>query len=165
MVDDEHLERILNRVHEWVRAADTKAEILGLMQTATAALLADDVPRWLAPTASGGLKFGVLLAVVLWLLSLLMTAFTVLAVTDHLHQQSITFFGDITKWKALDKYREAVNTIDDTALRNDYICQIYISSIICGDKHWYLKRGIWLYVSSVVVLEVSLVLSGLKSGR
>ena len=163
MVDDAHLERILDRVQEWTRAADTKAEILGAMQTATAALLADNVAGWFGPGTSAFLKVGMVVALGLWLVSLVMTVFAILAVTDNPHQQSVTFFGDVTKWKPLAEYRAAVDTIEAKSLRNDYIDQIYICSIICGDKHWYIKRAIWLFVFSLLTMEVTLVLNGFWS--
>ena len=163
MVDDAHLGRILDRVQEWTRAADTKAEILALMQTAAAAALASSISEWCAPSAHLWLKLGMIASIGLWLVSLVMTAYSILAVTDNPHQQSVTFFGDIPKWKPLNEYRKAVDSIAPVTLRNDYIDQIYICSIICGNKHWYLKRGIWLFVGSLVVMEITLVLNPLLS--
>jgi hypothetical protein len=132
------------------------------MQTAVAAFLADDVSGWFGPTVPVALKRGFVAAAGLWLVSVLMTAFAILAVTENPHQQSVTFFGDITKWKSVDAYRDALNTITDATVRNDYVDQIYICSIICGDKHWYIKRGIWLFLGSIVTIEVLLVVSGVS---
>lgn len=110
-VDTEHLERILDRVQEWTRAADTKAEILALMQTATAALLADDFASWFAAGTPAALKLGMALSVGLWIISVVMTAFAILAQTDNPSPKSITFFGDIAnkaQWATVEDYRASV---------------------------------------------------------
>src|SRR5688572_6932690 len=104
-VDDDHLERILDRVQEWTRAADTKSEILGLMQTASAALLAENLEEWFAPDTRAILRVGMGLAVALWGVSVTMTALAILANTKNPHRTSVTFFGDIAnveRWKDIE---------------------------------------------------------------
>ena len=50
--------------------------------------------------------------------------------------------------------------MSDDGLRKDYVDQIYVCSVICGDKHWYIKRGIWLFLLSVVAVELTIMING-----
>jgi hypothetical protein len=159
-VDTEHLERILNRIHDWIRAADTKASIVGLMQTATAALLADNLPHWFAADVSGTRRLITWIAVCLWVASVAMTTLAILWKGAKPVRQSMLFFGDITKWPSAHAYADYVKQISDADLVSDYTDQIYISSIICGDKYWYLRRGIWFFLGSLITAALAILSDG-----
>lgn len=154
------LERILNRVHEWTRAADQKAYILSVLQTVAAGVVATNLRDWFSSSNLSDLRLPVILSALLWLASVVFCSLTVFARTGRAGevQDSVTFFAHIGRHRKLLDYRHKVNTITDSLLRDDYIDQIWISGRICGLKHRFVKWGFSLFLASVAVFAVCLVI-------
>lgn len=151
------LERILDRVHEWTRAADAKTDVLVAIQAGVLAFLLPPVttwwtnatmppPRWV----QGGIALG-LAALVIGIYNALMALFPR---TKNPHRlKSVTFFGDIAAWK-LDEYRSKLDEITNERWREDLVTQIHASAAICVMKHHAIKVSVVFFVIGLATLAL-----------
>lgn len=161
MVDTPELERILNRIHEWTRAADMKAYILVLIQTAVPSILAGSLKEWYTDPGMMPYRFPVLLATIGWLGSLVLSSLAILARTGWRGRKSVTYFGSIETWK-LEAYRHHLAQLSTEDLRDDFVDQIWICARICSLKHFFVKFANYAFLVSSALIVGCYVYRALK---
>jgi hypothetical protein len=151
-VPAEHLERILNRIHDWTRSADNK---VGVLAGAEAALLVYVLPKiekwWQTPQPF--LTYLALLASTALMLTGAACALTALFPrdTNPSRRKSVTFFGDVAHM-TLDEFRRKVDEMDEGQIRSDYVSQIHVSSVIARKKHRLLRLSVGCFTAGIVLL-------------
>jgi hypothetical protein len=151
MMEIDALERTLARILEHTRAADQKAYILVIIQTAVPTMLATSLQKWYTDVAMEPYRLPVLLATAGWLVSLVFSALVILSRMKWHGRKSVTFFGTIQSWP-LEDYRKQLQGMDEAALRNDFIDQIWICSRICSLKHSFLRYANFLFLGSGLII-------------
>ena len=168
MIKTEDLERILDRVHEWTRAADVKVDILTAIEAGVVALLMPSLVGWINDPRNpldDRIWFSVGFAFLLFALTKSLQALfprtsdqwwkRLLQWVKGEHpdeiQKSITYFGHIADMTLAD-YRERLNTITPADLREDWIKQIHLSAGIAGRKHHNIKVAILLFCIGLFII-------------
>lgn len=168
MIETEDLEPILNRVHEWTRAADVKVDILTATEAGVVALMLPALVTWIQDPGNALenklwflLGFGFLLVALMKSIQALFPRTTDQwwkrvwrwARREHADEipKSITYFGDIADMTRAD-YRERLDTITPADLREDWIGQIHLSAGIAGRKHHNIKVAILLFCIGMMII-------------
>ena len=146
MLKNDELERILNRVHEWIRSADQKISIFLAFEGILVILVAPSVVKCLQFTVHACHPLYFLLLCIgtgLILYSLYKMIFEALMprVSHTLTTRSVLFFGDIASFKLAD-YHKLLEEIDDNEMNADFVSQIHASSIIASLKHTKFKEAV-----------------------
>jgi hypothetical protein len=168
MIETDDLEPILNRVHEWTRAADAKVHILTAIEAGVVVLLIPALVAWIQdPLNAFENKFKLLLGFGFLIVALVKSLQALFPRTsdqwwrrlwreikrehpDRL-QKSITYFGDIASM-TLAEYRARLNNITSADLREDLIGQIHLSAGIAGRKHHNIKVAILLFCVGLTII-------------
>ena len=173
MIETDDLEAILDRVHEWTRAADVKIDILTAIEAGVVAVLTPALVVWIQdPRNAFENKLWFLLGFGLLLVALTKSLQALFPRTSdqwwmrlwrwiqgkHPDEipKSVTYFGHIADVSLAD-YRERLNTITPADLRADWIGQIYLSAGIAGRKHHNIKVGILLFCIGLVIIGLTYV--------
>lgn len=151
----EQLETSLNRVHEWIRAADQKASIFLALVLGSLAL--------------GGNEFLGYLAVIFkekptWLITLLAVSTVILvwSITKALfiikpsvanNAKSFTYFGHISQM-SYSEYRKVIDGASRRKYKDELIEQIHTSSKIARKKHELLAEAVKLFCFYILALAV-----------
>jgi hypothetical protein len=156
----EQLEIGLNRVHEWIRAADQKASIFLALVLGSLALGGNEFLGYLAaefkekPT---------------WLITVLIVSTVILvwSVTKALfiikpsvanNAKSFTYFGHISQIP-LSEYRTVIAGLSNRKYKAELIEQIHTSSKIAHKKHEQLAEAVKLFCFYILALTVIIGLS------
>jgi hypothetical protein len=168
-VKTEDLEPILDRIHEWIRSADVKTDILTATQAAVVGVLLPQINDLMAePGTTFWYEAGFVVGVGLLITAL---ARSVMALFPRVKKdpwwrrllsgkreestfKSITYFGSIASWK-LSEYRERLNNISDEDLREDFITQIHSSATIAARKHGDVKKAIQFFCAGLVIISLA----------
>lgn len=168
-VDTKDLEAILDRIHEWTRTADVKTDILTATEAAVVGFLLAELNSVMAePSTSFWYEVTFVVGVVFLILAL---ARSVMALFPRVtrdpwwrrllsgkHEEStfksVTYFGHIAELN-LAQYRVRLDSISEADLREDYITQIHISSVIATRKHNDIKKAIQLSCVGLIVVGVT----------
>ncbi|MEO8785332.1 MAG: Pycsar system effector family protein [Candidatus Saccharimonadales bacterium] len=156
----EQLETSLNRVHEWIRAADQKAsiflalvlgglalggnEFLGYLST-----IFNDKPVWLATV--------LMLSTVILVWSITEALFIIKPSVAN-NAKSFTYFGHISQI-SLSEYRTIVTEVSNIKYKDELIEQIHTSSKIARKKHEQLAEAVKLFCLYVLVMAAIIGLS------
>jgi hypothetical protein len=146
MLKNDELEKILNRVHEWIRSADQKISIFLAFEGILVTLLAPSLMGWLRFAVRACRPFSFLLLCVgtgLIFYSFYKMIFEALMprVSHALTARSVLFFGDIASFKLLE-YQKRVEEINDDEMKTDFVSQIHVSSVIASAKHAKFKEAV-----------------------
>jgi hypothetical protein len=168
MIETKELEPILDRIHEWTRAADVKVDILTAIEAGVVALMLPALVAWIQDPHNAAenklwfsLGFGFLLVALMKSLQALFPRTTdqwwrrlwrwgKRDRANEIHK-SITYFGDIADMTRAD-YRDRLDTITPEDLREDWISQIHLSAGIAGRKHHNIKLAILLFCIGMVII-------------
>src|SRR5712692_5465072 len=168
MIETEDLEPILDRVHEWTRAADVKVDILTAIEAGVVALLIPSLVTWIQDPRDAFenklwflLGFGFLLAALIKSLQALFPRTSDQwwkrlwrwIRGEHADEipKSITYFGHIAAMTLAD-YRARLGTLTPEDLREDCISQIHLSAGIALRKHHNIKVAILLFCVGLIVV-------------
>jgi len=149
------LESNLNRVQEWIRAADNKVSILlaieGILITL---ILSDSMLAYVKTIQQNSFTITILIGslVFLFVSSYKATLTIVPRLSRKNMKASLLFFGSISTMELKD-FDKKIKEMDEKQYINQIIEQIHISSIIASSKHHNFK-------DSVIALSVSLILLG-----
>ena len=130
MITKETLETNLERVHEWIKAADQKVSIFLAFQGVVVALLFSDIFFWIKRSA---IKMSSV-SIILFIISLVLICFSfyksamaiIPRLKNHKGKKSITYFGDIASI-GLDHFRKNIKEISKEDYDEELISQIHIS--------------------------------------
>lgn len=168
MIETEELEPILDRIHEWTRAADVKVDILTAVEAGVLALLIPALIEWIQDPHNAFenklwflLGFGFLIVALTKSLQALFPRTSDQwwirlwrwAKGEHSDRgpKSITYFGHIADLTLAD-YRERLSTLSPADLREDWINQVHLSAGIAGRKHHNIKVAILLFCLGLIII-------------
>ena len=155
MISLNNLELMLNRVHDWIKAADQKVSIFLAFQGVVLAILFSNFSsRELTDILIlSYLEFVLLmLSVILFSLSVYKSISAIIPrLTKDKSQRSLTYFGDIAQFE-FNKYSDILKTANNSIYRSDLIDQIYISSKICTYKHAEFSDAIISFILAIILL-------------
>ena len=157
MITKDELENNLNRVHEWIRAADNKVSILLALEGIVITLLLSD------SLASYAKSFQYncwnIVFIIASLVLLFISAYkAVLAIIPRLSRKrkklSLFYFGDVAEMD-LKEYKKAIKELDESEYVEQVIEQIHTSSIIATSKHQHFRNSIIALSLSFLLLVAS----------
>ena len=162
MLKPTQMEKILDRVQEWIRAADQKISILLAFQGVVIAMFASKILIWVgdAVTCGGYWSFALLL---LGPAGMAVGAVQILrALSPHvshsLPKSSISFFGDIAKHTHVD-YQNDVAAAGDNTYEDDLVSQTYASSVIANTKHSRFSSSVRWFFGGLSLVLIARILS------
>ncbi len=160
------LEKILDRIHGWIKSADQKISIFLAFEGIIITLIAFPVLSWIKQLI---LQFDSLISFLLYLsLSLLIYGLGKMfyALSPVLRQKqgtSFTYFGDIVKSK-FESYKNRVNNLTKDDYKNEIINQIFASSNIAYQKHTHFKDSLLLFCLGIFLLLMTFLYFTYKYG-
>lgn len=155
----ENLERILDRVQNWISSADQKISILFGFQSLSITIGGPSLVSWLVNNLSRLSNLDLMLLVIGFILFFVGFSKSVICLVPRLkniHGQSITYFGDISRLK-LEDYQKLISQVDTEYLSNDLIRQIHISSVIAKKKHEHFKDAVYSYLLALILIAIPLI--------
>ena len=155
MIDKNDLENNLNRIHEWIRAADSKVSILlALEGIVITLLLSDGFTDYVK-----GIQYNYwnTIMVIASLVLLFVSAYkAVLAIIPRLKRKkkkaSLLYFGDVAQMD-LKAYEKAMKEMSEDEYVEHLLEQTHISSAIATSKHKHFKDSTLALVWSFVFLK------------
>lgn len=153
-IGSEVLEKTLDRIHEWIRAADQKISIFLAFEGIVITLLALPVLSWIKE------KYSFFDSAILFLLyisfSILIYGFfkILFALSPVLRQKqgdSFTYFGDIAKTK-FEKYKSRISRATQKDYKNELVEQIFVVSKIANRKHTHFRDSLLLFCLGILLL-------------
>lgn len=162
MLKPTQIEKILDRIQEWIKAADQKISVLLAFQGVVLTLIAPKLLAWFRFAVAHGrlTSFSLLLLGSLALLAGVVHILRALipSLKHVLPSASITFFGDIAGMKLAD-FKNAIAGANDASLKDDLIAQAYVSASIASKKHVRFVSSIkWFFIGLVIVLLARIIL-------
>jgi hypothetical protein len=149
------LEQSLQRVHEWIKAADQKASIFLGFQGVIISLLFSDIFYWLKGNMSQFSFYDVLFlisGIVLVGYSLYKSVSAIIPrLKNHNGKKSLTYFGDIARLE-LEDFRKKIKSVSGADYENELIDQIHISSKIAVRKHYQFRDSVITFFAGMVLL-------------
>ena len=163
----EDLSEILNRVNHWIENCDAKASIIlgGIGAFAGILLATDNVSRFVSFLGRlwnnySLLNVAYLLCILLSLVVLAVGIFLLIEVlfarvdpeefkNRGVRGDSLIFFSSIAQNCTLSQYRGKLQNCSPEQMKEDFISQIYICSLICDKKFALYKKG---FICSIIGL-------------
>jgi hypothetical protein len=161
MLSKNDLETNLERVHEWIKAADQKVSIFLAFQGVVLTLLFASIFSW----ATENLKTLPCKRLLLFVSGTILIGYSIYKSTSAIiprlakdkKKKSITYFGDIAKFDFGD-FKRAIKETSADEYQNELIRQIHISSKIAARKHYQFRDAIFLFFGGIVLLMLSFLL-------
>lgn len=155
MLEKIDLENNLNRIHEWIRAADQKVSIFLAFQGVVLTLLVPTVIQWFLKNFNELSSYSILLSITATTLLSCGIYKSATAIIPRLNSKSknksLVFFGDIATFTPQD-YQKAVNRMSDKDYSEALLEQIYISAKIAATKHSQFRDSVILFLMGVLFL-------------
>lgn len=149
------LENSLNRVHEWIRAADQKVSIFLAFQGVVITIIFPKVISWVSNRFSSLSWFGILVILigfVCFLCGLIKSACALIPrLNKKTKERSLTYFCDIAKMD-LNDFKKEIAALDEKGYENELVKQIHISAKIAKTKHEQFRDSIVIFLSGLVIL-------------
>ncbi len=165
-MNSSELESNLDRIHEWVKAADQKASIWLAFQGVCLTLIAAEIGKLRGLLSSSPNDLLLILLIASFVGVCLGIYKSVTAIIPRLNsknkEKSLLFFGDIASL-SLENFRERLKNYGDGDFRNDLIKQIHVSSLIATKKHRLFRESIFSFLLGIVGLGVVTVICLLSS--
>lgn len=162
----DELEKTLNRIHEWIRAADQKISIFLAFEGIIITLITLPVSSWVKGKYL--LFDSIILSLLYFSFSLLTYGFIkiLFALSPVLRQKqgdSFTYFGDIAKVK-FESYKNRINKTTQKDYKNELLEQIHIVSKIANRKHLNFRDSLLLFCLGILFLLSSIAYFTYKYG-
>jgi hypothetical protein len=155
------MEKILDRVQEWIKAADQKISVLLAFQGVVVGIFAPKILAWMRTCVScdGYWSFSFLL---FGSASMAFGAVQILRalsprVSHTLPKSSISFFGDIAK-RTLTDYQNDVAAAGDDAYKDDLVSQTHASAVIANAKHSRFSSSVRWFFGGLALILIARVL-------
>lgn len=149
----EQLEANLNRIHEWIRAADQKASIFLALVLGTLALGGKDfsgfvISRFSSESVLLILALAISNVVLVWSI---FKALMIIKPSVANNAKSFTYFGRIAQ-VSLKDYRKTISRVNTEKYKDELVEQIHTSSKIARGKHRQLAEAVKLFCIYFVIL-------------
>jgi hypothetical protein len=153
MIERAQLESILNRVQQWVLAADTKVSVLAATEAAVFAYVLPALAEWLEDASTTTvIRAGLFVAILLLAYGIYRSLDALLPRTRNPHRlKSVTFFGDIATLTP-DAYRARLKEMTNDDWEADYVNQIHTNAVIASGKHHSVRVGVVSFGIGLTVL-------------
>lgn len=159
-MNSDELEDNLNRIHEWLRAADQKVGIFLAFQGVVISLLFPKMAKWICIN----LLIFSWLEIILTIFGLVLLSYgltkSVVALIPRLKKnlpKSIIYFGDIAEMR-IDDFKEEISKLNGKRYEDELIKQIHICAIIAKKKHEQFRESIITFMSGLAVLGLIYIL-------
>jgi len=161
MIDKNDIENNLNRVHEWIKAADQKVSILFALEGIIITFIFTDVVIWVKRTIETGRCYSVIVGIGGGILLLFSVYKAVVAIMPRIKRKnnggSLLYFGDIAKMK-LSVFKERTRKVSKEKYEEQLLEQIHASSVIAASKYTHLKDSIWSLLLGMILLMAAYVI-------
>ena len=155
----EHLEKALDRIHDWIKSADHKIGVFLAFQGVIIVILFPYfIKKMLVIDYIFLINFIFLIGIILILWSLYYSVCGIIPKIKNDNAKSYTFFGDIAGMKP-DDYFELVNKKNEEDYIKELCNQIVVSSNVSKDKHRKLRLGIIIFIVGVFFVGTAYVLT------
>lgn len=155
MINKDELENNLNRVHEWIKAADQKVSILFALEGIVITILFSDTVVWMKEIIKEGRCYSSILVIVGIVLILFSIYKSALAIIPRLKKKSaiksLLYFGDVAKMKLSD-FKDDIRKVSKENYEEQLMEQIHTCSIIAFSKHEHLKDSAITFLLGMVLL-------------
>ena len=160
MLNKDTLESILNRIHDWIKAADQKVSIFFAFQSIVVTLMVSNI----SALFSGVIYKIPLLLIILLAFSIFLMFYgcfkSLQALIPRLKysdtNKSLIYFGDIAKLDFND-YNKAINNMNDKDYSEELIKQIYVSSRIATKKHEHFRDSLIISILGIIIFIVPII--------
>lgn len=85
-----------------------------------------------------------IISILLFITGIIFFCITLVARARNSHKDSKMFYTDIASNKNVDEYKKKIEQLTETDIREDYINQIYINSVLCKKKNSSYNKGVFL---------------------
>ena len=97
------------------------------------------------------------ISILLFIIGIICFCITLVARARNSKKDSKMFYTDIASNKNVDEYKNKVEKLTETDIREDYINQIYINSVLCTKKNNSYNQGVFLTLIGFGTFVVSLI--------
>ena len=142
------LEKNLDRVHEWIKAADQKVSIFLAFQGVVIVILMPYIQDLFSKYQSVCSVYRmplVLGSVVLMSYGLLKSAMALIPRLKNHIKKSLIYFGDISAMK-IEDFKKDLENMSEADYKQQLIEQIHVSSRIAAVKHKQFKDSVLLFI-------------------
>jgi len=156
------LEQNLQRVQEWIKAADQKVSIFLAFQGAVISLFFADTLNWLKVNLN---QLSWLLAT-LYISGVVLIGYSVYKsvsaivprLKHHSGKKSLTYFGDIANLE-LNDFKKKIKGMSDADYEDELIEQIHISAKIAARKHFQFRDSIIMFFLGMFLLALTFIMN------
>lgn len=153
----EELEKVLNRIHEWIRAADQKISIFLAFEGIIISILSIPTINWIGKNYSNFNNTNLILLIVslfLFIYGFIKTVIALGPVLKNKNSRHFTYFGNIANFE-LKEYKSLLNKVSREDYKDELQEQIFISSKIANRKHIYFGDSLILFYLAIIFLILS----------
>ncbi|MHB8579148.1 MAG: Pycsar system effector family protein [Ignavibacteriaceae bacterium] len=157
MLEKSDLELNLNRVHEWIKAADQKVSIFLAFQGVVLAILFPSVFSWVIrhwKNIPFMLQSLLIVGIILIAYSIYKSAMSIIPRLSKDEKKSLTYFGDIAEFK-IEEFKRAIEELGEKEYEEELIEQIQISSIIAKRKHSQFRSALIIFFGGLFLCALS----------
>lgn len=140
------LQSELNRVSDWIRHLDNKANILSALYIGLATIFGSSYYNYTGHFFV--LKILFILFFIFWFITLFISLSPKVI---NLDSSSVFFFWTINKMGFID-FNKKILTMDENAIMEGLSEQIYTNSIIASHKAYWIKVSLYCFMSAIVCL-------------
>ncbi|TSC89309.1 MAG: hypothetical protein G01um10143_690 [Parcubacteria group bacterium Gr01-1014_3] len=161
MLTKSDLETNLERVHDWIKAADQKVSIFLAFQGVVFTLLFGSVFSWTSENIRNLSCTNTLILIS----GIILVAYSIYKSTSAIiprlakdkNKNSITYFGDIAKFD-LGDFKKAIKETNIDEYEIELVEQIHVSSKIATRKHSQFRDAILIFFAGMILLVISFIL-------
>lgn len=159
MINNEMLEKSLQRIHEWIRSADQKVSIFLTFEGVLFGFLFSPIKQFIGSNIKNLSEIFIIfliISIVCFADSLIKLCSSLVSRTKNSGKKSISFFGDIASLDK-EKFIKEIKKCDSSRIADDLIEQIHISSKIADKKHNLFQESLGLLFVSLISLVLAFV--------
>ncbi len=159
----EQKEKILDRIHEWIRSADQKVSIFLAFQGVTVTFVFPNLEIFKKILSIQNYTFQIFVSIffmigfVLVVLGIFKSLFAIIPRVKKKTNKSLMYFGAIAEM-GLSEYRKYINGADEHKYHDEIVDQIYFSSGIAQKKHILFSDAVISYITGFIFLFFCFVL-------
>ena len=159
MIKKEDLENNVDRLDEWIRAADQKVSIFLAFQGVILTILASAILQWDLEKLYHLTDFSLtsfVLAVFLFLYSTMKLVWALFPHFIEFHKKSLTFFGDIADFQVAE-YQKVMGRLTDKLYAEELMEHICLSSKIIKAKYALFRDAVVLFLVGLLFLLIAVI--------